>query len=110
MGAVSLTTVVSFEAVGAILVVAFLIVPPATAYLLTNSLPVMLILTVVFGTLSAATGYLLASAIDGSIAGAMAASSGFFFLLVFLFSPTQGVFRLRRKRMRPSEAPWPISE
>jgi manganese/zinc/iron transport system permease protein len=108
MSAVSLTTVVSFESVGAILVVAFLIVPPATAYLLTNSLPVMLILTVLLGSLSAGAGYLLASIMDGSIAGAMATCSGFFFLLAFLFSPLQGVFRRKYRVKSPSEAPFDI--
>ena len=90
MSAVSITTVVSFESVGAILVVAFLIVPPATAYLLTERLPVMLGLTVVFGILSSVGGYYLAAWIDGSIAGAMAVVAGFFLALALLFSPSQG--------------------
>lgn len=79
MSAVSVTTVVSFESVGAILVVAFLIVPPATAYLLTNKLKPMLALTVLFGFGSAVGGYYLASWIDGSIAGAMSVVAGVFF-------------------------------
>ncbi len=52
MGAVSLTTVVSFEAVGAILVVSFLVIPPSTAYLITNQLKPMLFLACFFGVLS----------------------------------------------------------
>lgn len=83
MSSVSLTTVVSFESVGAILVVAFLIVPPATAYLLSNQLKSMLWLTVLFAVLSAVFGYFLASAINGSIAGAMATVSGILFCLVW---------------------------
>ncbi|MBX2930200.1 MAG: metal ABC transporter permease [Saprospiraceae bacterium] len=79
MSAVSVTTVVSFESVGAILVVAFLIVPPATAYLLTNKLKPMLALTVLFGLGAAVGGYYLASWIDGSIAGAMSVVAGVFF-------------------------------
>lgn len=79
MSAVSVTTVVSFESVGAILVVAFLIVPPATAYLLTNKLKPMLALTVLFGFGAAVGGYYLASWIDGSIAGAMSVVAGVFF-------------------------------
>ncbi|MES2630132.1 MAG: metal ABC transporter permease, partial [Bacteroidota bacterium] len=47
MGAVSLTTVLNFELVGAILVVAFLIVPPATAYLVSTELKKMLMWSVV---------------------------------------------------------------
>ncbi|MBK8490306.1 MAG: metal ABC transporter permease [Saprospirales bacterium] len=81
MSTVSLATVVSFESVGAILVVAFLIVPPATAYLLTDRLPVMLGLSALFGFLSAVLGYGLAVATNGSVAGAMAVAAGFWFIL-----------------------------
>ena len=84
MGAVSLTTVVSFESVGAILVVALLIVPPATAYLITTNLKKMLVLASIFGILSAFGGYYLAAAINGSIAGAMATVAG------ILFAPDSG--------------------
>ncbi len=95
MSAVSVTTVVSFESVGAILVVAFLIVPPATAYLLTRRLTHMLWLTALFGVLSALGGYYLALLLDGSIAGAMAVVAGFLFALARLFSPTEGYLTLR---------------
>ncbi len=86
MGAVSLTTVAAFEAVGAILVVGFLIVPPATAYLLTQNLQKMLILSSLIGILTAVMGYYLAVWLDGSIAGAMATVAGIFFLVVFIYS------------------------
>jgi len=95
MSAVSVTTVVSFESVGAILVVAFLIVPPATAYLLTKRLRHMLWFTALFGVLSALGGYYLAVLLDGSIAGAMAVVAGFLFALALLFSPTEGYLTLR---------------
>lgn len=96
MGAVSLTTVFAFESVGAILVVAFLIGPAATAYLLTENLQKMLILSVVCGIIGALGGYALAVWIDGSIAGAMAAVIGIEFMLVFLFAPPNGIL-LRKK-------------
>ena len=86
MGAVSLTTVVSFESVGAILIVAFLIVPPATAYLITHKLKKMLLLSSFFGVLSAVGGYFLAVLIDGSIAGAMASIAGLLFLFVWSYT------------------------
>ncbi len=91
MGTVSLTTVLSFESVGAILVVAFLIGPAATAYLLTDRLPVMLILAVLIGILSAILGYWLAVWINGSIAGAMATVVGGLFGLALFFSPSYGI-------------------
>src|SRR5690554_6214902 len=83
MGSVSLSTVVSFESVGAILVVAFLVVPTAAAYLLTNELKKMLLLSAVFAFLSAFGGYYLAVWINGSIAGAMASVAGIIFLLAW---------------------------
>jgi manganese/zinc/iron transport system permease protein len=83
MGAVSLTTVFSFESVGAIIVVAFLIGPPSVAYLLTERLPTMLLYAVLAGILAAVGGYFLAVVIDGSIAGAMAAMIGLEFIIAF---------------------------
>jgi len=98
MGAVSLATVVCFESVGAVLVVAFLIGPAATAYLLTNDLKKMLLLSSLIGVIASTFGYLLAVAIDGSIAGAIATVIGIIFFIVFLFSPLDGVIvkRLRK--------------
>lgn len=107
MSAVSVTTVVSFEAVGAILVVAFLIVPPATAYLLTDKLKPMLLLTALFGFASALSGYYLAVWLDGSIAGAMSVMAGVFFVAALLFSPAQGyVWKVRKKRLSPLNQPY----
>lgn len=99
MGMVALTTVVSFEAVGAILVVAFLVTPAATAYLLTYNLKTMLILAALIGSLSSILGYYLAAWIDGAIAAAMAVVGGFLFVLALLFSPSQGLLtrRFRQK-------------
>lgn len=98
MGAVSLTTVASFESVGAILVVALLVAPASTAYLLTHDFKVMLIISAGIGVLIAITGYYLAVWLDGSIAGAMATMAGVFFGLAFLFSPQDGILLKSKKR------------
>lgn len=84
MTLVSLTTVVAFEVVGAILVVGFLIVPPAAAQLLTNRLKTMLVLASLIGVLSAIGGYYLALWINVSITGAMVVISGVFFAVAFI--------------------------
>ena len=84
MGAVSFTTVGAFESVGAILVVAFLIVPPATAYLLTEDFKKMLLITAGLGVVISFGGYLLAVWLDGSIAGAMSVIAGGIFAVVFI--------------------------
>jgi manganese/zinc/iron transport system permease protein len=99
MSAVSVTVVGAFESVGAILVVAMLVVPPAAAYLLTDRLGLMLVIAVVLGVIAAIAGYGLAHVLDASIAGAIATASGGVFLLVFLLSPRYGlVARMVRER------------
>ena len=99
MSAVSVTVVGSFESVGAILVVAMLIVPPATAYLLTDQLGRMIALSMLLGVTSAVGGYWLARWWDASIAGAIAVAAGLQFLTALLFSPSHGILRrvLRRR-------------
>jgi manganese/zinc/iron transport system permease protein len=91
MGAVSATTVASFESVGAILVVALLIAPAATAYLLTDNLKWMLIIASLTGIISSIAGYYLAVWVDSSIAGAIATMTGVLFGIALLLSPTHGV-------------------
>ena len=91
MGAVSLTTVAAFESVGAILVVAMLIVPGAAAYLWSDRLPVILCVAVSFGMASALGGYWLAAMWDSSIAGAMVVVVGGIFFVSLFLAPNQGV-------------------
>jgi len=99
MGAVSIAVVGAFESVGAILVVALLVVPPSTAYLLTDALGRMVGISVACGVASTLGGYAMARALDASIAGSMATVAGLLFLLAFLFSPAHGVLpRLWRRR------------
>lgn len=102
MTAVSVTTVAAFESVGAILVVAMLIVPAATAYLFTDRLWVMLVLSVAFGVASAVCGYAFARAFDLSVAGAMALFTGVFFTVAWLFAPQHGVVARMIRRARLS--------
>ncbi|WP_167343278.1 metal ABC transporter permease [Nonlabens sp. SY33080] len=106
MSVASVTTVVSFDAVGAILVVALMIAPAATAYLLTNDLKKMLLLSVVFGILAAFGGYYLSMWLDASISGSITTVLGLIFLLVYLFAPSRGLlavlFRQRRQRTEVS--------
>ncbi len=104
MAFVSLTTVASFESVGAILVVAMLIVPANTAYMLTDRLSLMLVYSVIIGAVTSAAGYGLAWLIDGSIAGAMATVSGALFVLAAIFSPMHGLL-IQRLRSRSFSSP-----
>ena len=86
MGTVSITTVASFESVGAILVVALLVTPAATAYLLTTNFKIMLLLAAFLGICISISGYYLAVWVNGSIAGAMATCGGVMFGLAFIYS------------------------
>ncbi|AIM39111.1 iron ABC transporter [Sphingobacterium sp. ML3W] len=97
MAAVSFTTVSAFESVGAILVITFLIGPPATAYLLTEDLKRMLFITVGIGILVSFTGYWLAYWLNASIAGCMALMTGVVFALAFVY--TQFVFKNKKMKL-----------
>jgi len=83
MSLVSFVTVFSFESVGAILVLAFMVVPPATAYLLTHQLKRMMFLACLFAIHGVFWGYLLSVQMNSSIAGAMATCLGIQFFVVF---------------------------
>jgi len=82
MSMVSLATVVSFESVGAILVVALLVAPAATAYLVSSQLKRMIALSALFGFSGSLGGYLLSAAMDTSIAGGIATTLGIQFAVV----------------------------
>lgn len=89
MSGVSLTTVVSFESVGAILVIAFLSGPPAIAYLLTGNFRKMLVLSCAFGILCSIIGYYLAKSLDVSVAGSISVVIGGVFAIVFTATTLQ---------------------
>ncbi|PWH86623.1 metal ABC transporter permease [Brumimicrobium oceani] len=102
MSVASVTTVGAFDAVGAILVVALMIAPAASAYLLTTNLKKMIGLACFFGVFSAISGYWMANILDASIAGSIATMLGLVFLMVYLFAPSKGFFAVlyREKQQR----------
>jgi manganese/zinc/iron transport system permease protein len=100
MGLVSVTAVGAFDAVGSILVVALMVTPPAAAYLLTDRLSYMIILSAVIGVVSAVSGFWFAILLDANIAGSMATMAGLVFLIVFLFAPDRGIIAIARRRSR----------
>ncbi len=98
MTMVAVTTVASFEAVGSIIVIAMLIVPAATAYLLTRRLGSMLLLSALFAVLSAGLGHVSALTVprlfgfeSTTTSGMIATAAGVLFLLVWLLSPGHGL-------------------
>ncbi|MCI0743883.1 MAG: metal ABC transporter permease [Verrucomicrobia subdivision 3 bacterium] len=93
MSMLSVVVVSAFESVGAILVIAMLILPGATASLLSQRLPVILGLTVVHAAVSAVLGTHLALWLNCSIAAAMVVMGAILFTLAWVFSPSQGLLR-----------------
>ncbi len=102
MGLVSLTAVTAFESVGPVLVVAFMIVPGATAYLLTDRMSRMVVLAALIAAGGAILGTLVARKFDTNIAGTVSTMLGLLFALAFVFAPQRGlvVQALRRRRHR----------
>lgn len=98
MAMVAVTTVVSFEAVGSIIVIAMLIVPAATAYLLTDRLGIMLVLSAILGMAAAGLGHVGALTVpplfgfeSTNTSGMMAAAAGLLFALAWLFRYALGI-------------------
>ncbi len=87
----SITAVGAFDVVGSIVVVALMITPAATAYLLTDHLPHMIMLSIGNGVLSAVSGYVVANFFDISIAGSIAVMCGLFFIATLFCAPYKGI-------------------
>lgn len=98
MTLLTLVTVASLQTVGIILVVAMLITPAATAYLLTNRLSRMLFLAAGFGTLSAIVGLYFSFTYNLSSGASIVLVATTLFALVFIFSPRHGLMRQRKRK------------
>ncbi len=108
---VAVTCVASFEAVGNILVVAMLIVPPATALLLTKRLHTMIAVSLLAATFNAVFGHLAALTVPSwvglrstSTAAMMSVVAGLLFCLAVLFSPRHGLLLRWVRRLLLSSA------
>lgn len=95
---VSATGVAAFDAVGAVLFIAFVIVPPSAAYLLTDRLWLMLVFGALIAIASSISGYFIAVALNVSIGGMMAVMTGVFFTLAVLFGPRYGIIARAYRR------------
>lgn len=95
----TLVSVASLQTVGVILVVSMLITPASTAYLLTDRLSVMVVLSAVFGALSAVVGIYFSYIYDLPSGPVIAIAATILFVLVMIFSPKEGLIwpMLRKK-------------
>ncbi|MGP1612871.1 MAG: metal ABC transporter permease [Catonella sp.] len=82
----SLTAVTAFDAVGAILVVSFLITPGAAAYLISKDLKIMIVISIGYAVINSVLGYVISLLMNVSMSGMTAAVAGVTFLLTFLFN------------------------
>ncbi len=98
----SFTTVVAFEAVGAILVISFLIAPAASAYLISKNLRTMIIISVIYAIINSILGFVLAMYYNLSMSGMSATMAGITFLLTFLFNKNGFLMKIltRKKNHR----------
>ena len=94
----TLVTVASLQTVGVILVVAMLITPAATAYLLTNKMTTMIALSALFGASSAIIGLYFSFRYNLTSGAVIVLVATAFFILAFLFAPKQGVVWNKMKK------------
>ena len=96
LSVLSLAAVAGLQTVGIILVVAMLITPGATAYLLTDRFDRMTLLAILSSALSSVLGVYISYWSDSSTAGYIVLVQTVLFLLTFLFSPRYGILRVQR--------------
>lgn len=94
------STVAAMQTVGAFLVIAMVVTPGATAYLLTDRFPRLIALSVAIGTLTSAIGAYLSFFLDGATGGIIVVMQTLIFLAAFVLAPTHGILASRRRIRR----------
>jgi ABC-type Mn2+/Zn2+ transport system permease subunit len=90
--------VAALQAVGACLVVAVLVTPGATAYLLTDNFGKMILISSLLGTITGVTGAYASYFVDGATGGCIVTLQAAIFVLVWIFAPRHGLIASRRRR------------
>jgi manganese/iron transport system permease protein len=93
----SAACVAALQTVGAFLVIAMVITPGATAYLLTDRFPRLLVIAVVIGSLSSFFGAYISYFLDGATGGVIICLQTSVFILAFFFAPRHGLLATRRR-------------
>jgi manganese/iron transport system permease protein len=99
----SASCVAALQTVGAFLVIAMVVTPGATAYLLTDRFPRLLVLSVIIGAATSFIGAYLSFFLDGATGGLIVSLQTLVFLAAFLFAPKHGYLAARRKTSRAVE-------
>lgn len=93
----SAAVVAAMKTVGAFLVISMVVTPGATAYLLTDRFPRLLVLAVAIGTASGAVGAWLSYFLNGATGGVIVCLQVLLFLLAFILAPRHGILAARRR-------------
>jgi manganese transport system permease protein len=111
LGVLAMTAVVALQTVGVILVVAMLIIPGATASLLTDRFPRMLVIAPAIAAASAVVGIYSSYFLDTAPGGMVVLTQGAVFAVVFLVGPRHGILveSARRRRARTTATPGPVA-
>lgn len=97
-------TVAALQTVGAFLVIALVVTPGATAYLLTDHFPRLIGISVAIGALTSFFGAYLSYFVDGATGGVIVVLQTSLFLFAFLFAPKHGLLAARRRLRQPAPA------
>jgi manganese/iron transport system permease protein len=93
----SAATVAALQTVGACLVIAMVVTPGATAYLLSDRFPNLLMISVAIGTATSAVGAYISYFLDGATGGVIVTLQTLIFLTAFVFAPKHGILATRRR-------------
>jgi manganese/iron transport system permease protein len=93
----SAATVAAMQTVGAFLVIAMVVTPGATAYLLTDRFPRLIVIAIALGVLTSAIGAYLSYFLDGATGGIIVVLQTLVFLVAFVFAPKHGWLAARRR-------------
>jgi len=93
----SASTVAALQTVGAFLVIAMVVTPGATAYLLTDRFSWLIVISVLIGTLSSAVGAYISYFLDGATGGIIVLLQTLLFILAFVFAPKHGVLANKQR-------------
>jgi len=98
----SASTVAALQTVGAFLVIAMVVTPGATAYLLTDRFSRLIVISVLIGALSSASGAYISYFLDGATGGIIVLLQTLLFILAFVFAPKHGLLanKLRAREHR----------
>ncbi len=97
-------TVAAMQTVGAFLVIAMVVTPGATAYLLSDRFGPLVILAILIGALTSLVGAYLSFFLNGATGGVIVCLQTLIFLLAFVFAPKHGILAARRRARLELEA------